>query len=163
MSLIWENTMTNANTNVKSTAAAVAGTRKLFKIETPSKKDAARKIFNSIFYPESGKYSLPEGVKSQRADFIKQCVEHEVKITPATAATYYKALMDEATGNTAAQDKAREAARQRRLAAKQSIEVAAPKASAKEVEVKATAAKPEATPEAKAAPRKRATKTAATA
>lgn len=155
-------TNANANANVKSTAAVVAGTRKLFKIETPSKKDAARKIFNSIFYPESGKYSLPEGVKSQRADFIKQCVEHEVKITPATAATYYKALMDEANGNTAAQDKAREAARQRRLAAKQSIEVepkvAAPKASAKEVEVKATAAKPE----AKAAPRKRAAKTAAT-
>lgn len=159
------NANANANANVKSnaTAAVVAGTRKLFKIETPSKKDAARKIFNSIFYPESGKYTLPDGVKSQRADFIKQCVEHEVKITPATAATYFKALMDEANGNTTAQDKAREAARQRRLAAKQSIEVepkvAAPKASDKEVEVKATAAKPE----AKAAPRKRATKTAATA
>lgn len=162
-------TNANVNTNVKSnaTAAVVAGTRKLFKIETPSKKDAARKIFNSIFYPESGTYTLPDGVKSQRADFIKQCVEHEVRITPATAATYYKALMDEANGNTTAQEKAREAARQRRLAAKQSIEVepkvAAPKTLAKEVEVKATAAKPEAKPEAKAAPRKRATKTAATA
>lgn len=159
------NANANANANVKSTATAavVAGTRKLFKIETPSKKDAARKIFNSIFYPESGSYTLPAGVKSQRADFIKQCVEHEVKITPATAATYFKALMDEANGNTTAQEKAREAARQRRLAAKQSIEVAAPKASVKEVEVKATVAKPEAKPEAKAAPRKRATKPAATA
>jgi hypothetical protein len=73
------------NTNAQNTATT----------KTPSKMDLARPIFNEIYAPG---YKLSEGVKSQRAEFIKRA-QAEIGMTANGAATYFQNLSNQAKGD----------------------------------------------------------------
>lgn len=84
-------------------------------IKNHSAKEAARPLFDAIFFDPN--YTLPEGVKSQRADFIKRAVnELDIKLNTATA--YFTQLMAEADGTAEAKAQAAKERKAARAAAK---------------------------------------------
>lgn len=90
-------------------------TRKLNIIAAPKLTTDAQAIFDSIYF--NANYVVPEGQKSQRTDFIAQCVA--AGLSKNTATTYHYNMMAVATGKgEQLKERQREAAKARRQRAR---------------------------------------------